>query len=154
MSSGARIGLVAGTVAVLVLAFALLSPSDDDSDTANAPTATAPSATTPAQTTAGGTQPAPAPAPGFERIRVRDGQPVGGVQTITVEKGERARIQISSQDTTDEIHLHGYDLHRDLKAGAGAGCVPPAVVCAGVVAEGAVAVGAFAVSESSSLGDR
>jgi len=117
MSSGARIGLVAGTVAVLVLAFALLSPSDDDSDTANAPTATAPSATTPAQTTAGGTQPAPAPAPGFERIRVRDGQPVGGVQTITVEKGERARIQISSQDTTDEIHLHGYDLHRDLKAG-------------------------------------
>ncbi|HWI06487.1 MAG TPA: hypothetical protein VNT54_03095, partial [Solirubrobacteraceae bacterium] len=26
-------------------------------------------------------------------------------------------IQISSPDTTDEIHLHGYDLYRDLKAG-------------------------------------
>jgi len=116
MSSGARIGLLAGTVVVLALAFVLLSPSDDDgSDTGNAPTATAPATTTPAQTTTA--EPEPPPAPEFESIRVRDAKPVGGVQTITVEKGERARIQISSPDTADEIHLHGYDLTRDLKAG-------------------------------------
>lgn len=119
MSSGARVGLLAGTVAVLVLAFVLLSPGDDDPDTARAPTATAPATAMPAQTTTVEEQPEPAPpaAPEFERIRVRDGRPVDGVQTITVEKGDRARIQISSPDTTDEIHLHGYDLYRDLKAG-------------------------------------
>ena len=115
MSSGARIGLLVGTVVVLVLAFVLLSPSDDDdSDTASAPATTAPAQATTAETETG---PAPPSAPEFERIRVQDGRPVGGVQTITVEKGARARIQISSQDTTDEIHLHGYDLYRDLKAG-------------------------------------
>ena len=122
MSNGARLGLLVGTVAVLVLAFVLLSPDDDDEpQTASTPTATAPVATTPAtpddaaQTT---TAPAtPEPLQEFETIRVRNGEPAGGVQTITVEKGERARIQISSQDTSDEIHLHGYDLTKDLEAG-------------------------------------
>ena len=118
MSNGARAGLLVGAVVVLVLAFVLLAPGDDDEpETATAPVATTP-ATTPdaaAQTT---TAPAtPEPPQEFETIRVRDGEPAGGVQTITVKKGERARIQISSQDTSDEIHLHGYDLTDDLKAG-------------------------------------
>jgi heme/copper-type cytochrome/quinol oxidase subunit 2 len=49
-----------------------------------------------------------------ERIRVRAGQPVGGVKTITVEKGDRVRIRVSSTDTADEIHLHGYDTYADV----------------------------------------
>ena len=118
MSNRARAGLLAGAVVVLVLAFVLLAPGDDDEpETTTAPVATTP-ATTPdaaAQTT---TAPAtPEPLQEFETIRVRNGEPAGGVQTITVKKGERARIQISSPDTSDEIHLHGYDLKRDLKAG-------------------------------------
>lgn len=118
MSNGARIGVLAGTVVVLALAFVLLSPSDDDgSQTGSAPTATAPITTTPAQTAPAEPEREPPPAAEFESIRVRDAKPVGGVQTITVAKGERARIQISSPDTTDEIHLHGYDLYRDLQAG-------------------------------------
>jgi hypothetical protein len=27
------------------------------------------------------------------------------------------RVVVSSPDTTDEVHLHGYDIKRDLKAG-------------------------------------
>ncbi len=121
MSNGARIAVVVATVAVLVLAFVLLSPeSNDNSNTADTPTTRAPAATTettsetPTQTT-----PAPPPdhEPTFETIRVAGGKPVGGIEKITVEKGARARIQVTSPDTSDEIHLHGYDLSRDLEAG-------------------------------------
>jgi len=124
VSNGVRIGLLLGTVVVLVLAFVLLSPGDDeDSDTANAPTATVPATTTaspgaePAATT---TTPARPPAPAPERIRVRGGQPVGGVRTITVENGDRVRIRVSSTDTADEIHLHGYDTYADVAPGRSA----------------------------------
>lgn len=118
MSNGARIGLLVAALAALVLAFVLLSPGGDDEDsTATTPAATATTAQNDATQTATAVTPPPPPAPQFERIRVDGGKPVGGVKTITVEKGERARIQVSSQDTSDEIHLHGYDLTRDLEAG-------------------------------------
>jgi FtsP/CotA-like multicopper oxidase with cupredoxin domain len=121
MSSGARIGIVLGTVVVIVLAFVLLSPGGDDSKTASTgltTTAAPTTSTTPAAT--GGTpataEPTPAQ-PAFTTIRVENGKPAGGVKTITVNKGDRVRIEVSSPDTSDEIHLHGYDLKRDLKAG-------------------------------------
>jgi hypothetical protein len=34
-----------------------------------------------------------------------------------VEKGERVRIAVRTADTTDEVHLHGYDLTRSLAPG-------------------------------------
>lgn len=125
MSSRARLGILVGTVVVLVLAFVLLSPGDDESsDTATTPTAAVPATTPqspaedPSQTTTAVSPPAAAPpAAEFERIRVQAGKPAGGVQTITIKRGDRARILVSSQDTTDEVHLHGYDIARDLKAG-------------------------------------
>ncbi len=127
MSNGARIGAVVATVVVLVLAFVLLSPeADDDSNTASTPT-TPPVTTTQTPTTTDTTgtaapaeaEPVPPAAdhPVFQRVRVRAGKPVGGVKKITVKKGERARIEVTSPDTSDEIHLHGYDISRDLKAG-------------------------------------
>jgi hypothetical protein len=118
MSRQGRIGLVIATLVVLVVAFVLLSPGDDDkSDQAKTTTAAPPAAQNPTDT---GTTPATAPpptAPTFQTIQVKAGKPVGGIKTITVNKGDQARIQVSSPDTTDEIHLHGYDLKRDLKAG-------------------------------------
>jgi FtsP/CotA-like multicopper oxidase with cupredoxin domain len=118
MSSAARVGVLVATVAVLVLAFVLLSPGDDDSQTVSTPTVTAPVAATPDGAELTTTAPAtPEPLQEFTTIRVRNGEPSGGVKTITVEKGERARIQVASQDTSDEVHLHGYDITRDLKAG-------------------------------------
>lgn len=124
MSNGTRIGLLVGTVVALVLAFVLLSPGGDDEEgnTATTPSVSVPATTAespaddPAQTATAVTPPPP-PAPTFETIRVRGAKPVGGVQTITVKKGERARFQVSSPDTSDEVHLHGYDIVRDLEAG-------------------------------------
>ena len=115
MSNGARIGVVLATVLVLGIAFVLLSPeADDDSNTAQTPTTTVRG---PAITSTTSVPPAADHEPAFETINVAAGKPAGGVQTITVQKGDRARIQVASQDTTDEIHLHGYDLTRQLKAG-------------------------------------
>ncbi|HWC25153.1 MAG TPA: hypothetical protein VG474_01095 [Solirubrobacteraceae bacterium] len=117
VSGAARIGLVAAAVAVLVLAFMLLAPGEDDEpgDGVGARTATLPPAGGEAAET---TRAAPPPAaPAFAPIRVRAGRPLGGVQTITVRRGERARIEVSSPDTTDEVHVHGYDISRQLNAG-------------------------------------
>jgi FtsP/CotA-like multicopper oxidase with cupredoxin domain len=124
VSNGARIGLLVGTIAALVLAFVLLSPGDDDEpDTATAPTATVPAMAPaspgddPAQTT---TDVTPPPAPAFETIRIRDAKPVGGVQTVAVKQGDRVRIRVTSPDTSDEIHLHGYDKYADVAPGRAA----------------------------------
>jgi plastocyanin len=49
-------------------------------------------------------------------IVVRDGKPVGGVQKIKVKKGDPVRFTVTS-DVADEIHVHGYDFHKDVKKG-------------------------------------
>jgi FtsP/CotA-like multicopper oxidase with cupredoxin domain len=117
VSSAARIGLVVAALAALVAAFVVLSPGADE-EPATAPSTTdatiAPGASTPTVT-----QPPqrPAPKPAFVTIRVRAGRPIGGVKAIAVKSGDRARIQVTSPDTTDEVHLHGYDISRNLNAG-------------------------------------
>jgi hypothetical protein len=49
-------------------------------------------------------------------IVVRDGKPVGGVQPLEARKGERVRFAVSS-DVADEVHVHGYDLTKDVVVG-------------------------------------
>ena len=119
MTGGHRIGLLAAALAVLVVAFFLLSPGEDASDDTATTPATA-TTTEPATTAAPGetvtTAPKP-PQPQYEVVRVAGGKPVGGLKAITVRSGARARIEVRSRDTSDEVHLHGYDIKRDLKAG-------------------------------------
>jgi FtsP/CotA-like multicopper oxidase with cupredoxin domain len=113
VSRNARILAIVGTLVVLVVAFVALSPGD--SSDKKTPTTTVAAASTSTTSGAQG-EPAP-PAPTFTTITVRGGKPVGGVKKITINKGDTARIEITSPDTTSEIHLHGYDLKRNLKAG-------------------------------------
>ncbi len=49
-------------------------------------------------------------------VRVQGGKPVGGVQTISITKGSQVRFSVTS-DVGDEIHVHGYDLHKEVPAG-------------------------------------
>lgn len=49
-------------------------------------------------------------------IVVRDGEPVGGVQELEYSAGEEIRFRVSS-DAAEEIHVHGYDLMKDVPAG-------------------------------------
>jgi hypothetical protein len=49
-------------------------------------------------------------------IVIRDGEPVGGIQELEFSAGEDIRFRVSS-DAAEEIHVHGYDLSKDVPAG-------------------------------------
>jgi hypothetical protein len=49
-------------------------------------------------------------------IDVKDEKPVGGIQKIDVKKGDPVRFTVDS-DSAQEIHVHGYDFHKDVSAG-------------------------------------
>lgn len=53
---------------------------------------------------------------GVTMIHVKGGRPVGGVKTIVVDKHQPVRFTVVS-DISDEIHVHGYNYHKDVKAG-------------------------------------
>jgi len=138
MSNVQRYLLVALAAVVLVVGFVVLSDSgDDDSGSAtNAATATQPP---PAQTGADGgatapaeepaeetpapepeeTTPAPEPEeaePRVPTIRVRGGEPVGGVKTLRFGEGDEIDFRVRS-DQADEVHVHGYDVTKQVEAG-------------------------------------
>jgi len=60
---------------------------------------------------------------GVATIRVRDGKPVGGITKLDYTKGDQIRIKVVS-DVADEVHLHGYDIGKDVKAGGSVTFVP------------------------------
>jgi hypothetical protein len=49
-------------------------------------------------------------------IVVKSGEPVGGVQELEYSAGDQVRFKVDS-DVADEIHVHGYDLMKDVPAG-------------------------------------
>jgi hypothetical protein len=44
------------------------------------------------------------------------GKPVGGIVDLTYHKGDQIHFKVSST-VADEVHVHGYDLMKDVKAG-------------------------------------
>jgi hypothetical protein len=51
------------------------------------------------------------------RIVIRGGKPVGGIHRISATKGGRIRLVVTSQDTKSGVHVHGYDILKDLAPG-------------------------------------
>ena len=49
-------------------------------------------------------------------VQIEGGKPVGSIQRATAKKGETVALVVHS-DVADEVHFHGYDLHRDVEAG-------------------------------------
>ena len=49
-------------------------------------------------------------------IRLRGGEPVGGIQELTAPSGGRVRFRVTS-DIAGEVHVHGYDVEREIAAG-------------------------------------
>jgi hypothetical protein len=49
-------------------------------------------------------------------IVVKNGEPVGGVQELEYSAGDQIHFEVRS-DVADEIHVHGYDLMKDVTAG-------------------------------------
>jgi heme/copper-type cytochrome/quinol oxidase subunit 2 len=89
MTTRARLALLAAVVVIAVVAFVVLKPSDSKKSSSSA---------TPVS------------------VLVKHGKPVGGIKTITVNKGGQVRFVVTS-DVSDEIHVHGYNFHKEVKAG-------------------------------------
>jgi copper(I)-binding protein len=91
--------------------------SDDGTTAETTDTTTTETMTTETTTTETTTTETTPPAGPTEiRIVVVDGAPKGGIVRETVDKGDRAVLVVKS-DVADEIHLHGYDVSRDVEAG-------------------------------------
>jgi hypothetical protein len=49
-------------------------------------------------------------------IVVKDGVPLGGTHLLTYRRGALINLTVRS-DVTDEVHFHGYDIHKDVAPG-------------------------------------
>jgi hypothetical protein len=112
-----RAALIVGAIAVLVIAYVVIQGgSDDGGDKAASsatPSTSATQPTTSTQSTSTAQEPA---APTVPTVRVVDAKPQGGVKKLEFEKGEQIRFRVVS-DTADEIHVHGYDIMKDVAQG-------------------------------------
>lgn len=121
MSQRARVAIIAIAAVGLVLAFfAARGGEESDDPPARGTTqqvapddggATAPAETPPT------TQPAEPARPEIPVVRVVGGEPQGGVQDLDFEQGERVRFRVRS-DVADHVHVHGYDVMKDVGPGA------------------------------------
>ena len=87
LSGRQRAALILAALAILVVGYLLIRGGGDDSD--------------------GG---------GVTTVRVVDAKPKGGVKKLDFKKGDQVRFKVVS-DTADEIHVHGYDLKKDVPKG-------------------------------------
>lgn len=102
-----RLVTLAAVLGLLVGGFALASCGGDDGDAAATDTTS--------ETTTTETTPPPA-GPTEIRIVVVNGAPKGGIVREKVEKGDRVVLIVRS-DVADHVHLHGYDIMRDVAPG-------------------------------------
>jgi hypothetical protein len=86
MSRNARMAVLAGAAVAVVLAFVLAS---------------------------GGSSEKASHTSGHAYIYIVGGKPKGGVQTLTYNKGQQVEFTVVS-DVADEIHVHGFNLKKDV----------------------------------------
>jgi cytoskeletal protein RodZ len=139
LSGVQRASVILGALAVLLLVFVLLRGSGDDSAssssssqatatqttgssgtqssaTGETETETESTGTSDSTSTSGSTSTSTPPAPAVQTIIVKNGQPQGGIKTISYKKGDQVALKVQS-DVADEVHVHGYDLKKDVAAG-------------------------------------
>ena len=89
MGRNQRIGLLVAAVVIVVIAAIVIGSGGGSSDkTASGP----------------------------QTVTVVNGKPDGGIKTLNYNKGDTVDLTVKS-DTADEIHIHGYDLHKDVPKG-------------------------------------
>jgi FtsP/CotA-like multicopper oxidase with cupredoxin domain len=82
-SRAVRLGLLGAVIVVAVVLFIVLrnDNGDDRSDTAK----------------------------GVQVITVNNGNPVGGVKTLTYNKGDQVQLEVRLNTPEEEVHVHGYE---------------------------------------------
>ncbi|MBM2822654.1 MAG: hypothetical protein HW413_1400 [Thermoleophilia bacterium] len=103
-------------IALFVGGFGLASCGGGDDGDAAETTETETTSTTTTETTSTMTVTTELEKPTVVRIVIENGAPKGGIVRQTVDKGDLVLLVVQS-DVADEIHLHGYDISRDVAAG-------------------------------------
>jgi hypothetical protein len=126
LSTAGKLGLVAVAVVVLVAAFVIAAGGSDEAEKRSdePPAATTPGREAEAKGTGGTATPSESAdhddrarpnrqteQPTVEVVRVRGGQPVGGVKTFKYHRGDRIRLRVTA-DAPDEVHVHGFDVEK------------------------------------------
>ena len=110
-----RLLIVGAAIVAAVVLFVVLRPDDGDETTPTTP-ATITTANTTTIREPSVPPPPRRPAPAVVRVTVRDGTPVGGVRRVTVGKGRHVTLIVTS-NVADHVHLHGYNIMRDVAPG-------------------------------------
>ena len=109
MTSQVRIlvglALVAAAAAAFVLSSSTLKDSESGSTVTVSTVQSAVTATTPAERVVRKT------------VRVTSDGPVGGVVEIRARSGERLVVTVVSSGYSGEVHLHGFDIKKDVRPG-------------------------------------
>ena len=79
--------MVLGAIAIIVVAFVLINSGGSDDKSGGSTT-----------------------------VNVVDAKPEGGIKKLSFKKGDQVQFKVVS-DTADEIHVHGYDLMKDVPKG-------------------------------------
>lgn len=127
-SNGARAAVAAFSVALIVVLFIVLRGGDDNETTGDTAPVTATTQEAEGTDADGATaaekaqkqkqkqKQNEAAAADETVIKVVGGSPEGGLADISATKGEEVQFTVDS-DVDEEVHVHGYDLYFDLKAG-------------------------------------
>jgi hypothetical protein len=67
-------------------------------------------------------------------VNVVNGKPQGGVKTYKVKKGGHVHLVVKS-DVADEVHVHGYNFHKDVPKGGSVTFDFPAKIDGGFIIE-------------------
>ena len=118
MQATRRTTVLLVAAALLTGSLALASCGGDDDETSGTTTETTTQTTseTTTTTTSQTTTEPEVEKPTVVRVTVVGGAPQGGIVRATVDQGDRVRLVVTS-DVADEIHLHCYDISRDVAAG-------------------------------------
>ena len=119
-----RLALGAVGIAALVILFVALRQGDEETPPPVATTGissttrSAPTTTAAVTTEATRTKPSAPPRPKVAQVRITlsDGQVAGGLKRASVRKSRNVTLIVTS-DIADEVHLHGYDISRDVGPG-------------------------------------
>lgn len=108
-----NVGRVVLGIVVLAVAIALLivlKDNDSGSEISGGATATEQAGSKPDDETSRPSEPS------IPTVVVRGGKPVGGVEELTFEAGEQVRFAVRV-DARDEVHVHGYDVEKEVRPG-------------------------------------
>jgi hypothetical protein len=111
--------VAAAALAAIVVLFVVLRPEGDNEETGTAETTGSTQVTTSATASTAPTTTAKPAVPARRRvtIAVRAGRVIGGIRRATVPRGALVELLVTA-DVADEVHLHGYDISRDVAPGA------------------------------------